>query len=179
MRPGVGIEGFEDVAFQAEDGHRGWECGEKEDCDYGGGEGAQGGVGPHGAARQQQHDEELNERALFVDGVHHFEVEHRRFVEAAGGVVEKDEGVLEEPGIDDQAEGDADEPGFEGQCQEQGKDDYDGHCSAPRGSQEVTQQAQGLGANGRRCGVMPCDAPLQYRCLEYVRRNAEICAPPT
>ena len=75
---------------------------------------------------------------MLVDWVHHVDVKHGGFVESAGGMVEEDEGVLEEPGVDEQAEGDTDEPGFDGQCQEQGKNDYDGSCPAPGGPQEVT-----------------------------------------
>jgi hypothetical protein len=105
-------------------------------------------VGPEGGGNQQAYDEELDERALFVDGVHHLDVEHGWFVEAACGVVEQDEGVFEEPGVDEEAERDSDEPGFEGDGKEEGEEDYHGCCSATRGSQGVMEQVHYLGVNG-------------------------------
>lgn len=166
MCPCVGIEGLEDVALQSEDGDRGRKRGEKNGCKYIGGEGAHGGVGPEGGARQEPNDEELDERALFVEGVHHVDVEHRRVVEAAGGVVEEDEGVLEEPGIDEKGEGNADEPRPEGECQQQGKNDNDGNRATAGGSQEVTQQIQRRGANGNCCGAGGLWGDFQNKCLE-------------
>jgi len=113
---------------------------------------------------------------LFVEGVHHFDVEHGWFVEAASGVVEKDEGVFEEPGVDEEAEGDSDEPGFEGEGKEESEDDYHGGCAATRGSQEVTEEVEGVGVNGELSRGESRDWPnllfvMTYRPQAFAVRN--------
>lgn len=45
----------------------------------------------------QAEDDDLRERALFVEGIQHLHIESRRLVETANRVVKQDVGVLEEP----------------------------------------------------------------------------------
>ncbi len=87
--------------------------------------------------RQYRH---LRQRTLLIDGVHHFNVEGGRLIEAAHGMVKQDVGVFEEPGDDEQSQRNSDEPSFN--CdEEQEREDQDNGCSsAPRRANEVMEQ---------------------------------------
>ena len=90
----------------------------------------------------QAQDHELPERALFVDGIHHVNVEYRRFVETANGVVEQDVGVFEEPRNKDHGHGKAHQAAFCGDGEEKGEDNQQRRGSAADRTEEVAEDVQ-------------------------------------
>jgi hypothetical protein len=76
---------------------------------------------------------------LFVEGVHHLDVEHGWFIETARGVVKQDEGVFEEPGVDDERERYADQSRIGREREQQCENDDDSGGPAACGAQGVAQ----------------------------------------
>jgi hypothetical protein len=85
----------------------------------------------------QTKDCELGERTLLIEGVHHLDVERRRLVESADGMIEEDVGVFEEPGRHDDGKWDSHEAGFCGEEEEEGEDEQNASCSPASGTEEM------------------------------------------
>ena len=124
--PGYRVRSLEQVAFQPEDGCRGGEEECRQHGDDDGDGGAQGAIREIHSGINEGYDQELTEGALLVEGIQHLDVERRRLVETADGVIEQNVRVLEKPGRQDNGQRDAQEAGIGGHREEQCEHDH--HC---------------------------------------------------